>query len=53
MRTGRNYRVRLIELIGLQAVEELETDNAPRKMTREAVIAIRDTYKQKLKELKA
>ena len=47
------YRVRLIELIGLQAVEELETDNAPRKMTREAVIAIRDTYKKKLKELKA
>lgn len=46
------YRVRLIELIGLQAVEELEADNAPRKMTREAVIAIRDTYKKKLKELK-
>ena len=46
------YRVRLIELIGLQAVEELETDNAPRKMTRGAVIAIRDTYKKKLKELK-
>ena len=47
------YRVRLIELIGLQAVEELEADNAPRKMTRESVIAIRDTYKKKLKELKA
>lgn len=46
------YRVRLIELIGLKAVEELEADNAPRKMTREAVIAIRDTYKKKLKELK-
>ena len=47
------YRVRLIELIGLQAVEELEADNAPRKMTRESVIAIRDTYKKKLKELKS
>ena len=46
------YRVRLIERVGLQAVEELEADNAPRKMTREAVIAIRDTYKKKLKELK-
>lgn len=48
-----SYRVRLIELIGLQAVEELETDNAPRKMTREDVIAIRDTYRKKLKEVKA
>ncbi len=46
------YRVRLIELIGLQAVEELEADNAPHKWTREGLIEVRDTYRAKLKELK-
>ncbi len=46
------YRVWLIELIGLQAVEELEADNAPHKWTREGLIEVRDTYRAKLKELK-
>ena len=46
------YRVRLIELIGLEAVEAMENDNAPRKWTREGLIEVRDTYRAKLKELK-
>ena len=47
-----DYRIGLVARIGLEAVEALESDNAPRKWTREELIAIRDTYKQKLKELK-
>ena len=47
------YRIRLVELIGREAVEALESDNAARKWTREELIAIRDAYKKKLKELKA
>lgn len=46
------YRVRLTELIGLEAVEAMENDNAPRKWTREGLIEVRDTYRQKLKEMK-
>ncbi len=46
------YRVRLIELIGLEAVEAMENDNAPHKWTREGLIEVRDTYRAKLKELK-
>lgn len=45
------YRVRLIELIGIEAVESMESDNGPRKWTREELISIRDEYKKKLKEL--
>ena len=41
--------MRLVELIGLQAVEALESDNAPKKWTREELIAIRDAYRKKLK----
>jgi hypothetical protein len=47
------YRRGLIERIGIEAVEALESDNATHKWTREELIGIRDTYKQKLKELKA
>lgn len=46
------YRIRLVELIGLEKVEALEADNAPRKWLREELIYIRDTYRAKLKELK-
>lgn len=46
------YRVRLIELIGLEAVEAMENDNAPHKWTREGLIEVRDTYRAKLKELR-
>lgn len=44
------YRVRLIELIGLEAVEALEADNIPHKWTREELISIRNDYRAKLKE---
>lgn len=45
------YRVRLIELIGLEAVEAMENDNAPHKWTRERLIDVRDTYRAKLKDI--
>jgi hypothetical protein len=47
-----DYRIGLIARIGLAAVEALETDNTPHKWTREELIAIRDTYRAKVKELK-
>jgi hypothetical protein len=47
-----DYRIGLVARIGLEAVEALESDNTPRKWTREELIAIRDTYKAKLKEMK-
>lgn len=43
------YRMRLVELIGLPAVEALESDNSPKKWTREELISIRDEYRKKLK----
>jgi hypothetical protein len=48
-----DYRIGLVARIGLEAVEALECSNAPHKWNRDELIAIRDTYKQKLKELKA
>lgn len=42
-----------IARIGQERFDALENDNAPHKWTREELIAIRDTYKKKLKELKA
>jgi hypothetical protein len=45
------YRINLIKRIGLAAVEALEADNTIRKWTREELIGIRDTYRQKRKEL--
>jgi hypothetical protein len=47
-----DYRVGLIARIGLTAVEALEADNKPHKWTREELIAIRDTYRAKTKELR-
>lgn len=47
-----DYRIGLIERIGLARVEALETDNAVRKWTREELREIRDTYRAKLKELR-
>jgi len=46
-----DYRLGLINRIGLQRVEALEADNKPHKWTREELIAIKEKYKQKLKEL--
>ena len=47
-----DYRIRLIRRIGPARVEELEADNTPHKWQREELIAVRDTYRAKLKELK-
>ena len=47
-----DYRIGLVSRIGLAAVEALESNNIPHKWTREELIAIRDTYRAKLKELK-
>ncbi|MFA5027009.1 MAG: recombination protein NinG [Candidatus Methylomirabilota bacterium] len=46
-----DYRIGLIQRIGLQAVEALEADQEPRKWSIEELRAIRDTYRAKLKEL--
>ena len=45
------YRIRLIERIGLERVEALESDNQPKKWERDELIAIKAKYKKKLKEL--
>lgn len=47
-----DYRIRLIERIGLGRVEALEADNTPHKWTREELRAIRDECRAKLKALK-
>lgn len=44
------YRPRLIEKIGLQSVEELESDNTVKKYTIEDLKQIKLLYKQKLKD---
>jgi len=47
-----DYRIGLIERIGLEAVEALEADQAPRKHTVEQLQAIKADYRAKTKELK-
>jgi hypothetical protein len=47
-----DYRIGLVARIGLEAVEALEADNTPHKWQRDELIAIRATYKTKLKQLK-
>lgn len=47
------YRKGLIARIGIDRVEALENDNSAHKWTREELIAIRDKYRAKLKELKS
>lgn len=46
-----DYRRGLIERIGLARVEALESSNVPRKWTREELIQIAATYKEKRKQL--
>lgn len=46
-----DYRLGLVERIGLPEVESLEADNSIRKWTRDELRAIRDLYRQKRKEL--
>jgi len=45
------YRIGLIERIGIERVEALERDNTPRKYTIEDLKSIKELYKTKLKEL--
>lgn len=47
------YRNRLVDRIGLARVEALENDNTTVKWSREALRALREHYRQKLKRLKA
>jgi hypothetical protein len=47
-----DYRLGLIARIGLARVEALEADQDPRKWTVEQLVAIRDTYRAKLRALK-
>jgi hypothetical protein len=46
------YRLGLIQRIGLAAVEALEADQAPRRYTIEDLQAIKALYRQKLKDLR-
>jgi hypothetical protein len=46
-----DYRLGLIQRIGLARVEALESDNEVRKWDRETLLRIKETYKRKLKEL--
>lgn len=45
------YRIRLIQRIGLDAVEALERDSRTHKWTRDELREIRDTYRKKLRDL--
>ena len=47
-----DYRIGLIERIGLARVEALESDNKPKLYTHDDLRNIRDFYKMKLKEMK-
>ena len=46
------YRLGLIQRLGLAAVEALEADQAPRRYTIEDLQAIKALYRQKLRDLK-
>ncbi|MBH3342473.1 recombination protein NinG [Pseudomonas parafulva] len=46
------YRLGLIQRIGLAAVEALEADQAPRRYTIEDLQAIKALYRQKLRDIK-
>lgn len=47
-----DYRRGLIDRIGIQETEVLESDNTPRKWTIDELKEIKETYKRKLKELR-
>lgn len=47
-----NFRIGLIDRIGLAAVEALEADNVARKLTVDELKATRDEYRAKLRALK-
>lgn len=45
------YRINLIEKIGIERVEALESNNEPHRYTREELEALRAHYRQKTREL--
>jgi len=47
-----DYRIGLIKRIGIAEVERLEEDNSVRKWQRDELVAIRETYRVKLRELR-
>lgn len=47
------YRLRLIKKIGIEAVDSLEKDWPPAKLTIDDIKGIRDEYRAKLKELES
>ncbi len=47
-----DYRIGLIERIGLEAVEALESDQVPRKFTIDELKAIKAEYREKLADLR-
>lgn len=47
----QDYRIGLIARIGLPAVERIEADNSTHKWTRDELIRIIETYRQKCREL--
>jgi hypothetical protein len=47
-----DYRIGLIQRIGIEAVEALEASNTPHKWERDELRQIAATYRQKLKELR-
>lgn len=55
MKSGNvvEYRRRLIERVGLRAIEAIESNNDVRKWTAEEVRAIRQMYRRKTRELRA
>lgn len=48
-----DYRIRLIQRIGLAEVEALEADNKPHKWIGDELREIRSTYRAKLKALQS
>jgi hypothetical protein len=46
-----NYRINLVEKIGLEKVESLETDNTPRKFTIDYLKRIKKVFSRRLKHL--
>lgn len=47
-----DYRIGLIQRIGIEAVEALEADQTPRKYTKDQLREIRDSYREKANQLK-
>jgi len=47
-----NYRIKLIEKVGIAEVERLESDQEPKRYRIDDAKRIKSEYKQKLKELR-